>query len=269
MIVYTELLKLMKSNDISVWALHNYLPGKATAKVLEFRDKDNTTEEGIAKLNEVVNMYPAGHRFFLEYWTAINSPKDQSYRIDFYKAPENPAQNMAGFSGLGQINMDGLGNMYDRYYSQVREEDRSYQDKLFDLMRRENDLAIRQDRLARKEEDFEERKKNTIAEMEELRKKFESNAAAGKHAFDLFVGEALTRFKETGSLRGLLGGTAEAVEETEEELTPEQNKIRELAEEIDRQGLTINQLEALHQYTLMGIEQIKQHSMREEGGDHE
>lgn len=237
----------MELNKLPFFRLYWFKTSRQYLPLIDYLEENATIDSAIAKLEEAVNMYPPGQRFFIELSDKKNSNGDRIKKLEFVNSDESiiptKNQNMIGygFSGLGALDHPfvlGQINSIEAEKKKIEEVKDQVRDEKMHLMIEKKDLE-------REKRDFEEKKKETIAQLKQLQEKYQSNTEAAKNGWSIFLGELLKKFNENAEGKGLLGLIASPEEKTEEEKTPEYEFIEKLAERIYNHKLNIDQLHKL------------------------
>lgn len=207
MLTKDGILTIIKTDNVPYWILYvnrgiDYVP--AGSYNLENLNDNANDEEKQAKSSEALinklGIFPANTKFSIELRKTKQANGTSKLGPFEFTINENTPQNTQNFNGLGSVDFNSLGFV-------PKDQMQTYIDRAL-LERDKRDLE-------RDKQEFEDAKKEEIKEIEQDRKRYNSNMEMAKDALGGFVGDIISTFvKVKGNPVAALGRTAEPVEET-------------------------------------------------------
>lgn len=255
----------LRSDNTPYWNLYYHKGYNNIVPIANYNDKD--IDASIKYLQTNIDFCTNSDqnspiRFVIKSRGTATSNGDKINEWDFTysgKATAEPIQpNFNGFSGI-----PGLGAFPD--VKNTFDEIEKRKDSLFDerakIIENRTELQLEKFKFQTEKEYWEKEKKEFVQQLNELKKKYDSNSEAAKNGANIVLGEVLKLFISNNGKKGLLGilsGANETAQDTSKDnLTPEQEVINDIAIMIDEHKFDKPTLEGLKKFMEVYLDKIK------------
>lgn len=252
--ILPALIDYITNNNALYWRLERYRNKKDLDIVATQKDTEVTLEQSIAALQQQINYFPPNTRFRLTIKERPTSNGDGVMAVDFVNSNSLGQSNYYGLIGNPPIatnyGLQGIPSMQMGIGcadgARIQNKLDALEQKREELTDLKAELRIEKNNLERDRKEFEEKKKEAVAEINKLHQKYSSNTDAAKNGLSLLLGEiigALNKNSEGKGLLGLLSGTSEV--ENASPKSEQETIIEDLATFIFEKNIPADELKTI------------------------
>lgn len=259
---------LMDQNQLFCWDL-SYRAGYEMRAVADYyRDKaDLAPDQSKAQLKAMVEQFPPGTPFQVTLQPrAKATSSERRGPFDFVLEDPNP-QSMQGLGNIQQMPpampswMTSLGGLMPA----------TFMDERMKISEERTRFMIEQAAFQAEKKAWEERLKEREAQMKELEQEYTSRTSSTQKALEKTLYKLVDSWGDNkpAGLEGAKAAVAENASQQEEPLTPEMEKIQQVAEKVHTSGMGIQWLQIWETATDTIVAKHQEAVANQKGGENE